>query len=108
MTEQYTLDITVLSFFILVLLLVLAIVHVRRIHAVQDAIEALPPSPEGTEKIINEMKHEQEMTRQHVSNSVGTIAHNTEVNKGLLYDLKTLYNGLVSLLIHVITPKDKK
>jgi hypothetical protein len=31
---------------------------------------------------------QQEITRQHISNTVGSLAHETEMNKGLLYEIR--------------------
>jgi cell division protein FtsN len=71
-------------------------------------IAELPPHPEGTERIIGVVEDQQEMTRQHVSNTFGSIAHETEMNKGLLHRVIGLYHDLVAALTHIVTPKDPK
>lgn len=94
----------------LIVLLILALVIVIRLEnqkqhqQIADKIAKLPPSPEGTERIIEVVEEQQEMTRQHVSNTLGSVAHETEMNKGLLRRLLELYHNLVAVLTDLVTP----
>jgi hypothetical protein len=45
---------------------------------------------------------QQEMTRQHISATVGTIAHETGVTKGLVYDLHKRLTALIGLMANFV------
>jgi len=106
--NTYSLIILVVLLVVLVLVLVLVIRHEGRAQHEKLAkqIAELPPSPEGTERIIGVVESQQEMTRQHVSSTIGSIAHETEMNKGLLHKLIGMYHDLVSALTKIVAPKD--
>jgi hypothetical protein len=96
----------ILALIILVLMLVLRYENTMQHQQIAKKIAELPPHPEGTERIIQVVETQQEMTRQHVSNTMGSLAHETEMNKGLLHTLLGLYKDLVAVLTRVVTPKE--
>lgn len=95
----------ILALIILVLVIVLRYENTMHHQQIAKKIAELPPHPEGTERIIGVVETQQEMTRQHVSNTMGTLAHETEMNKGLLHTLARLYKDLIAVLTEVVTPK---
>lgn len=108
--NTYTLAVLVVLLVILILALVLIIWHENSVQheLLAKQIAELPPHPEGTKRIIGVVEQQQEMTRQHVSNTLGSLAHDTEMNKGMLRRLLDLYHNLVAVLTNLVTPKEPK
>jgi predicted PurR-regulated permease PerM len=104
--NTYSLVVLVAFLVLLVLVLVIVVRHENRSQHERLAkqIAELPPSPEGTERIMGVVESQQEMTRQHISNTFGSVAHETEMNKGLLHKLIGLYQNLVTALTHIVAP----
>jgi cell division protein FtsN len=107
-TYSLVMLVCLLALIILILVIVIRYENSTRHEKLSKQIAELPPSPEGTERIIGVVEDQQEMTRQHVSNTLGSIAHETEMNKGLLHKVIGLYHNLVAALTHIVTPKDPK
>lgn len=105
---QEILAISALTLVVALLILTIVIVIRRDLAKARQSIADLPPSPEGTERIVSVLEIEHEMTRQHVSATMGSLAHETEMNKGLLYEVRNLYHVLVSTLISLVTPREPK
>ena len=59
--------------------------------------EAPRPMGKDTEtRIIEAMKDEKEKTRSHISFTVGTIAHNTEITKTRMEHVKAMVRRLLT------------
>jgi hypothetical protein len=99
---ELTLWLSGLSVFLLLCLLVGLFWYKHHIDRLGAHIGGIPQGDVGAlHKIVAD---QQEMTRQHVTNTFGSLAHETEMNKGLLYGLFGLYDSMVKMLIKIVNP----
>jgi len=97
-----TLGIVCVILLISIAILTLIIAHRRDSRIAHEKlskqIAELPPNPEGTERIIDLVKEQQELTRAHVSNTVGAIQHDTETTKTRVTDLADEMRGQLTAI----------
>jgi hypothetical protein len=87
------------SVFLLLCLLAGLFWYKHRIDKLGAHVGGIPQGDVGAlHKIVAD---QQEMTRQHVTNTFGSLAHETETNKGLLYGL---YDSMVKMLTKIVNP----